>query len=216
MKGQIFHIDAQKAIEFILPRHYAGRKPQVTKAFAWYVDEEIVAVCTFGKPASNNLCYGICGREFSENVYELNRLCRVDTLKEPLSQFVGGCLRRLRTEDWIIVSYADLGMHHNGYIYQACNFIYTGTTKQRTDKFTEGNKHSRHYSDEEHEGDRKIRTPKRRYVYFCSFDKKLKKKWLSNLKYPILPYPKSENKNYQLGGFPLYRDNKNQLEFCDL
>lgn len=95
----------------------------------------LVAVCTFGKPASPSLCDGICGKEHSKSVYELNRLCRVEDLTEPLSEFVSACLRRLRCENWIIVSYSDTGMHHNGYIYQACNFMYTGTTKQRTDKY---------------------------------------------------------------------------------
>lgn len=55
----------------------------------------------------------------------------------------GACLRKISVNDWIIVTYADSGMHHNGYIYQACNFLYTGATRQRTDKYTDGNKHGR-------------------------------------------------------------------------
>ena len=54
------------ALEFIMPKHYAGRKPQVTKAFGWYEDDKLVAVCTFGKPASPQLCDGICGKEFHQ------------------------------------------------------------------------------------------------------------------------------------------------------
>ena len=41
----------------------------------------------------------------------------------------------------IIVSYADKGQNHNGYIYQATNFLYTGATKERTDISTQENKH---------------------------------------------------------------------------
>lgn len=85
---------------------------------------ELKAVCSFGKPASASLCKGIMRGEYQGNVYELNRLCRVEDLVEPLSQFVCACLRRLSGENWIIVSYADTGMNHSGYIYQACNFIY--------------------------------------------------------------------------------------------
>ena len=158
MKGVVSTIDNKTAIAFLLPRHYSGRKPQISRAFGLYDKENLVAVCTFGKPASASLCDGICGKEYSKNVYELNRLCRLEQWKEPLSSFVSACLRRLRIEDWIIVSYADTGMHHNGYIYQACNFIYTGKTKERTDKYTAGNKHSRHYSNEEQNGIRKVRT----------------------------------------------------------
>jgi hypothetical protein len=199
--GEIITIDRKTAIEFLLPKHYSGRTPQISRAFGLMHDKQLVAVCTFGKPASNSLCEGICGKEYSSNVYELNRLCRTDEWKQPLSQFVSACIRKLRVENWIIVSYADTGMNHNGYIYQACNFMYTGQTKKRTDKYTEGNKHSRHYSNDQQSEYRKVRTAKNRYVFFCTRDKKLKLKWENKLNYPILQYPKAENQNYVLGDY---------------
>lgn len=201
MKGCIKCIDYKTAIDFLLPRHYSGRKPQITVAYAWFINHKIVAVVTFGKPASNSLCKGICGEEYAPNVYELNRLCRVDELSEKLSQFVSACLRRLSLKNWIIVSYADTDMNHNGYIYQACNFLYTGETKRRTDKYTEGNKHSRHYEKNTIETYRKVRSAKHRYIYFCTKKKSLKKDWLKKLNYEIKPYPKKENKNYKLGEY---------------
>ena len=201
MKGEVCYLTAQEAWDFLKPRHYAGRKPQISKAFGWKIAGELVAVCTFGKPASPSLCNGICGVEHSASVYELNRLCRIDELQEPLSAFVSACLRRLRTENWIIVSNSDTGMHHNGYIYQACNFLYTGQTKQRTDKYVPNGKHSRHYNNDEQGQYRVVRTAKNRYVYFATFSKPLKKKWRSCLNYPVLPYPKEENQNYILGEY---------------
>jgi hypothetical protein len=92
-------------------------------------------------------------------------------------------------------------MNHNGYIYQATNFLYTGATKSRTDKYTEGNKHSRHYDKDDDSGLRKVRTSKHRYIYFCSSNKKLKKKWLTSLNYDIESYPKEKNENYTLGEY---------------
>lgn len=201
MLGEVQQITSREAIEFLLPKHYSGRKPQITKAFGWKIDGQLVAVCTFGKPASPALCVGICGKEHSSSVYELNRLCRVEELEEPLSQFVSACLRLLKDENWIVVSYSDTGMHHNGYIYQACNFIYTGQTKERTDKWTDGNKHSRHYDNAKQGRFRKVRTAKNRYVYFCTKDKRLKKLWVDSMNYPILPYPKAKNQNYILGDY---------------
>ena len=201
MKGEIISITSHEAWEFLRPRHYAGRRPQITKAFGWYIDEELVAVCTFGKPASNPLCVGICGKEYSSSVYELNRLCRIDSLKEPLSQFVAACLRTLKEENWIIVSYSDTGMHHNGYIYQACNFLFTGQTKERTDMYVQGSKHTRHYKSDLQGEYRILRTAKNRYVFFATGNKRLKKEWLEHLNYPILPYPKEENQNYVLGEY---------------
>ena len=138
MGREIRQIDYKEALNFIMPRHYAGRKPQITKSFGWYENGALIAVCTFGKPATPQLCEGICGKQFSHHVYELNRLVRIDEFKGQLSEFVSGCLRILKKEDWIVVSYSDSGMKHHGYIYQACNFLYTGCTKQRTDKYSGG------------------------------------------------------------------------------
>jgi len=79
--------------------------------------------------------------------------------------------------------------------------LYTGKTKERTDKYTLGNKHSRHYKDAEQTGLRKVRSAKHRYIFFASYDKKLKKEWLNNLKYSITNYPKGDNSYYQLGKY---------------
>jgi hypothetical protein len=90
-------------------------------------------------------------------------------------------------------------MNHHGYIYQATNFMYTGKTPQRTDKYTEGGKHSRHYSNDEQGEFRKVRSSKHRYVYF-SGSKSFKKMCGRKLNYDILEYPKGDNdKDYELG-----------------
>lgn len=196
MKGEIKTITYKEAKDFLLPKHYSGRTPSISYAFGWYIANNLVAVCTFGKPASNSLCEGICGKELKEKVFELNRLCRVEELKEPLSQFVGACLRRLSPYDLIIVSYSDTGMNHNGYIYQATNFIYTGLSAKRTDVDT-GNKHSRHYKKFDITK-RKIRSRKHRYIFFVA-DKKTKKLFNSQLNYKILSYPKNITKKYDSG-----------------
>ena len=146
-------------------------------------------------------------REYAEkkhagSVYELNRLCRVDDWNEPLSQFVSACLRRLRVENWIIVSYSDTAMNHHGYIYQACNFIYTGCSEPRTDMYVPGGKHARHYNADEQGEYRTYRYGKHRYIYFCTFNKRLKREWKNNLAYPEQPYPKGDNnEDYRLGDF---------------
>lgn len=71
---------------------------------------------TFGKPATPALCTAVCGVQWKSNVWELNRLCREEDFHEPLSQFVSYALRALKKENWIVVSYSDVGVHHNGYI----------------------------------------------------------------------------------------------------
>lgn len=201
MNGTITEITYRQAVEFLLPKHYSGRTPVICKAFGWFHNDELQAVVTFGKPASPSLCDSICGKEYRNNVYELNRLCRLDTWKEPLSQFVSYCLRKLKQLDWIIVSYSDTAMNHHGYIYQACNFIYTGCTPTRTDMFS-GSKHSRHYIKNSSDILRKVRSAKHRYIYFCTSNRKLKDEWLSKLKYPVKSYPKGDNGcPYKLGDY---------------
>lgn len=115
--GNICLLDAKSAWEFLKNKHYAGRKPVISVAFGWLIDGKLCAVCTFGKPASKFLCASICGEDESENVYELNRLCRIDDLQYPLSMFVSACLNYLKKNNWIIVSYSDTRMNHHGYIY---------------------------------------------------------------------------------------------------
>ena len=201
MKGKVITVTYHEAKEFLLPKHYSGRTPSISYAFGWVVDEELVAVCTFGKPASNNLCTGVCGKKWSSRVFELNRLCRVDHLTYQLSAFVSACLRRLSGDNLIIVSYADTRMDHKGYIYQATNFLYTGSTKRRTEQYTEGNKHSRHSVGKDQGTIRKVRSAKHRYVYFAMRDKGMKKEARGSLNYAVEEYPKGVNKNYSLGDY---------------
>lgn len=190
---QIKWSDNKEAQDMILNKHYAQRKPSISYLFGLYDEDKLLGVCSFGKPASHSLCIGVCGRENAGRVYELNRLYVEPTnVKNITSWFVSRCLKQLKKDKLIIVSYSDTGMNHNGYIYQATNFLYTGTTKGRTDKYTEGNTHSRHYTNDNNHL-RKVRTPKHRYVYL------LDKKDIDNLKYPVLQYPKGNNKNYVIG-----------------
>ena len=196
MKGyEIREIEYNDTKDFILNKHYAQRMPSISFSYGLFKGFCMVGVLTIGKPASNSLCRGVCGPEYAHKVYELNRLITEDNLpRNALSFFVGGVLKKLKEKNLVIVSYADTGAGHKGYIYQATNFIYTGKTNQRTDKYTEGNKHSRHYTNENNHL-RKVRTSKHRYVYFTNN----KKEWLKVLKYPIMDFPKGDNKNYVLG-----------------
>ena len=200
----ISEIAYDEAVAFLLPRHYSGRKPVVSKAFGLIDDGVLQAVITYGKPASPSVCVGICGKEHSGNVYELNRMCRSEEYRKPLSHFVSSTLRMLKPFDWIVVSYSDTAMNHHGYVYQACNFLYTGTSAPHADKYVpEGSGHNRHAESfdvrkDEFSVERSI---KHRYVYFCTKSKRLKKEWMNSLRYPVLPYPKGDNSNYELGRF---------------
>jgi hypothetical protein len=191
-KYSVKSINSVDTYEWILKKHYAKRLPSISYAFGLFEDVILVGIMTIGKPASPNLCEGICGIEFKEYVYELNRLCVNDGLeKNALSFFVSSALKLIK-ESLIIISYSDTSMNHNGYIYQALNFIYTGATIERTDPEIDG-KHARHIKTDGSIIKRTIRYSKHRYVLFIG---KAKNKLKKQLKYKQLPYPKGENKRY--------------------
>lgn len=192
-KYQVKSINSDQTYDWLLHKHYAKRIPSISFAFGLYELEILKGVLTIGKPASPSLCDGICGKEYSKYVYELNRLCVEDNLeKNTLSYFVSNSLKLIK-ENLILVSYADSLWNHNGYIYQATNWIYTGATKERTDIGLEDGTHSRHYDKNIDYSIRKFRSSKHRYVYFIG---NLKTEFKKNLKYKIESYPKGENKKY--------------------
>jgi len=200
---EVKKIEYEDTKKWILNKHYAQRMPSISYAFGLFIDDKIEGVLTIGKPVSNGLCKNLCGEEYKDKIYELNRLVTNNNLpKNTLSYFVSHSLKMLAEEKLIIVSYADDGMGHHGYIYQATNWIYTGKTKKRTDKYTESGKHSRHYTNRNSTNHlRKVRFSKYRYVYFT--DKRMRKtpeKYLNTKRYPVLKeYPKGNNDNYNFG-----------------
>lgn len=201
-KYSVRSIDSSQTKEWLLYKHYAKRLPSISLAFGLFTDKLLVGVLTIGKPASPYLCDGICGKNYSKFVYELNRLCVNDGLdKNALSFFVSRSLRLLN-KDLILVSYADTGWGHHGYIYQATNWVYTGITKERTDIGFEDGSHSRHYDKTiDKTLNRKLRTSKHRYLFIVG-NRSFKKKAMKELKYKIHDYPKGQNKRYDASYAP--------------
>ena len=114
--------------EWLLHKHYAKRIPSICYSFGLFKTNTLVGVLTFGMPPSSTLDRSICGEEFKNTVIELNRLVVNDGLdKNCFSYFVSNSINQL-PKPKIIVSFSDTNMWHNGYIYQATNFIYTGKT----------------------------------------------------------------------------------------
>ena len=196
MKMSVSPIKPWETHQWLLLKHYAKRLPTITDSFGLYENNILVGVLTFGVPASPYLCKGICGEEYSGIVRELNRLCLLDNKKNHASFFIARGMRLL-SKPKIIVSYADTEQGHIGKVYQACNFLYTGATKERTDVDT-GGRHARHIKGLDYTK-RKSRSSKHRYIYFLG-SKKECKKLRSCLRYSIQPYPKGVSRRYDAGG----------------
>ena len=178
--------------EWIMKLHYAKRMPSISYAFGLYDNKELTGVVTYGSPASPSLCIGVCGPECKDMVIELNRLCLLHNKKNEASYLVANSLKLL-PKPMIVVSYADTSMNPTGYVYQACNFIYTGKTVARTDVDT-GDKHSRHYQGLDM-SKRKQRYEKHRYIYFLG-SKKDRRDLRKKLRYEEQSYPKTASEKY--------------------
>ena len=72
---KVMQIKNQETYPWLLEKHYAKRIPQIMFAFGLYDEDKLKGVVTYGIPASPALCMGICGKEYSDKVLELNRLC---------------------------------------------------------------------------------------------------------------------------------------------
>ena len=169
---------------------------------------------------SNTLKAGICGAEYSPLVLELTRLCVEDNAEPNSRSFLIARSFELLPKPVILVSYADTGQNHVGYIYQATNWIYTGMSAGFKDVRVRGfeNMHHASVEDSVFRGDDtdkpdstklealtarygadniyyEERSRKHRYIMFLG-DKRFKRKMMASLKYPVLPYPKGESLRY--------------------
>lgn len=202
----VLPINRDDTIPWIVSKHYAHRMPSSTiYCFGLYDNREILGVVAFGYAATPAIQEGVCGPDWAKSVIELNRLV-IEPGINRASFLIGGAIRFL-PRPTIIVSYSDTAVGHIGYVYQACNFHYTGSpTAHDCEYLIEGKKvHARLLT---HRGitdpirwakENRVETvkpmPKHRYVYFHG-TRKQRYKMMSSLRYNIMSYPKGETKRY--------------------
>jgi len=218
-KFKVKSVQTEVVKEWFLYKHYAKRIPSISYCFALLDENDItIGVCSFGRPIAHSLVKNAFQGEYQDNFLELNRLITNDNLdKNAGSFFVAQSLKSL-PKPKVIVSYADTSQNHNGYIYQATNWYYTGLSVEFMDYMVKGfeHKHSASVMDMVGRSDvnghlNKVellkmkfgeenvyqveRPRKHRYFYFIG-TKNDKKNMMKKLKYQIQPYPKGVNKNY--------------------
>ena len=205
-------IDSYLCKDWLLNKHYLKRMTSFTYSFGLYENNILVGVITFGNAVPLTMKKSLFGEKYMDLVYELNRLCTNDNLDKNATSFFVSEAFKLLPKPIIVVSYADKSVGHNGYIYQATNFIFTGESHTQLDWKLKGKEHihSRTLMDEfaftenrieklkEKYGDdlyQVRREPKYRYVYVLA-NNRLKKQIMNNKQFEIKPYPKGENKRY--------------------
>lgn len=210
MKGQqisIFDIDAkdrevrriryEDTKPFIMGIHYARRMPCVKYAFGLFEGGCLIGCVTYGIPASYPLCVGLAGKENQHHVLELNRLVILPRYNgdNRASYLVAHSLKMLPNRTFV-VSYADTAMTHVGYVYQATNWLYTGLSEKRKDRYQPNGLHPRHYDKDNHSDLHQTRSQKHRYVYLVG-TKRDKREMRKELRYEVYDtYPKGDEVRY--------------------
>jgi hypothetical protein len=212
-------ISTYKCKEWLLKKHYLKRMTSFTYSFGLYKNNILVGVMTFGNAVPLNMKKSLFGEKYMNWVYELNRLCTNDDLDKNANSFFISESFKLLPKPMIIVSYADKSVGHNGYIYQATNFIFTGESHTQLDWKLKGKEHihSRTLMDEFAFTENRIeklkkkygdqlyqvkREPKYRYVYILA-DKRLKREIMNSKLFEVKSYPKGDNKRYNADFKPL-------------
>lgn len=207
---EIKPLKAEETYPWILEKHYAKRIPPISYAFGIFKYNVLSGIVTYGTPASSPLREGVCGKDLAKFVLELNRLCCIHD-KNAASMLVSRSIKMLPKPS-IIISYADTHQGHVGYVYQACNFMYTGLSAKRTDWKIKGMEHlhgqtvadmskgkeSRAEYMRERFGDDfflEDRPRKHRYIYIHG-SKSQKKAIKNKIAYDFYPYPKGKSKKY--------------------
>jgi hypothetical protein len=189
-------IDKYLTKEWCLKKHYAHRMPSISFAFGLFKNDILVGICTYGMPP--NYQEMIAWKPF--DLLELNRLVVEDNLdKNSLSYFVSNTINML-PKPKVLISYSDFRMGHNGYIYQATNWYYTGIGGEGQNIYIMKDGSERHQRHEDKIDMRLVdrvekTTGKARYYFFIG-NKKEKNNMKNLLRYEILPYPKGDNKRY--------------------
>lgn len=205
----VHQIKSHEAEPWCKRKHYARRVPPISLAFGLYVDKILEGVITFGSLATPQVKNGMFDDD-GINIIELNRLCIDSKVKNAASILVGRSLRLLEGP-LAVISYADSGQGHIGYIYQATNFIYTGAVTAHDSEYVVGGKkvHPRTLASQgitapkEWAKENNIEVikpkPKHRYVFFVG-TKHEKAKMLNSLQYPVVSeYPKGQTSRYDCG-----------------
>jgi len=205
-------VSTEQCKEWLLKKHYLHRMTSFTYSFGLYDNNILVGVITFGNAIPLTMKKSLFGEKYMDLVYELNRLCTNDDLDKNANSYFISESFKLLPKPLIIVSYADKSVGHNGFIYQATNFMFTGESHTQLDWKLRGKEHlhSRTLMDEFSFQDNRIeklkekygdqlyqvkREPKYRYVYVIA-NKRDKKEMMKNKLFEVKEYPKGDNLRY--------------------
>jgi hypothetical protein len=208
MKMEVSTLPSKIAMDMVLRHHYSNRTVGAKRCFGLRIESDLVGCVVYSQPASYTLCKGVCGDEFKPFVIELARLVITTQERNAASFLIGNSLALLG--DAVVVSYADCNDHvgHVGYVYQATNWLYTGTgtaePKWADPRTGEIVSYTRRHVDLKakaiglhwSELVKVKQAGKHRYVTFAG-SKRFRKLARKALRYPVAPYPKGDSRRHE-------------------
>ena len=189
--------------EFVKIHHYSHGIHNGAMCYGLLQNEELVGVCAFATPCSEQVCSSVFGVNDKRSVTELHRLVLLDEVpKNSESWFIVRALKALKKDRPYynaVLSFADATEGHLGIIYQATNAIYTGMSGKAT-FYLDKNNRLRHPRQNGKNITKELantlnwkpikREGKHRYLYLIANDRKHKKQLLNKLLLKQLEYPK--------------------------
>jgi hypothetical protein len=195
--------------EFCQRWHYTHHRGSVGSwDYGLYDGVVLVGVVSYNIPTMP-VCESLFGQERWEWVAHMGRLvCAEDAPRNTESRLIGGSLHRFKIDRPTtrgVVTYAAQGEGHVGYVYQATNALYVGTTEAKgyyVDPL--GRRRSPKFGAPSSGGQGNIKKslalswgwtvhddlPKHRYVYLLG-NKTERREARALLNLPVLPYPKA-------------------------
>lgn len=194
---------------FVTSKHYSRRSSIFWAGFGLIEDDRVTGVAVYGQPSPPIQKHAFKDRDF--RLYELARVVVQSKTKNAASFLVGNSLKLLEPKPCAVVSYADMEQNHCGIIYQATNWMYTGSTKSHDKAYIVGGKRTHPMTLR----DQGITDPtrwakengiqmvppmeKHRYFQFVG-DRRQRASMISRLTYEIIrEYPKCEQRRYDDG-----------------
>jgi hypothetical protein len=206
---KIITISKSVADAFVTQKHYSRRASIFWAGFGLEEDGQITGVVVYGQPSPPIQKHAFVDRDF--RLYELARVVVQSKTKNASSFLVANSLKLLEPKPCAVISYADMEQNHCGIIYQATNWIYTGSTKshdkayivdgKRTHPMTLRDKGITDPTRWAKENSIEMVKPmeKHRYFQFVG-DKRQCRIMRKKLSYPVVgAYPKCDQKRYNDG-----------------
>lgn len=199
MEYTVKRIGTNVAKGYIHENHYShGSHRRPSPCYGLFDKEELIGVCMFATPCSENVRASVWGKDNVDHVTELHRLHILDiTPRNTESWFISRVLKLLKKDKpsiWGVLSFSDMTEGHQGVIYKASNAYRIGQTGKAT-FFLDRDGRLRHPRQcgvnitpevAEKMGWRKTRRDaKNRYLWILPDSKKHKKWMIENCKYNL-------------------------------